>query len=512
METPKRYDERTAPLKGPVGIAARPRRRGKPLDQQRFIDLVAGSEEWLMRRVLDYAKKRDYARYTSTLAEPWCLSIAGLSAPLLKAWQRSEQPPELGPDADYRRDPIAAFGMMEAKRHRARGVSLSMFLGLLKYYRQSYHDLVRQAGFDQGLGTHCRLFIDRFFDRVEMGFCTGWSELSGAVPDGELQAANRAMINERNQYLTVFESLPTPVVLLGRDNRVKNMNHAAADLFRGQKVTGKFSSGGVCPGSENRLDFLSEELQGFLAGPEPEYMFEKPIPALQGSGSFQVKLQRLLDVSQKFQGTIVILNDMTERQKATEALEESLARYRLLFHSSNDAIFVHPPISGGRDGTFIELNDKACEFLGYSMEELLQLSLLDLGDPELQVQFTAIQEELAAEKPVLFETGLVAKDGRRIPVEINARLFNYHGRPMVLSLVRDITRRQQAEREVKRLASFPELNPNPILEVDASGSITYVNPATLAAAIPNPEALLPPDLGELMQAAGAGGKGIATAR
>ena len=130
-----------------------------------------------MRRVLDYAKKRDYVQYTSTLAEAWRLSIAGLSAPLLKAWQLSDQPPELGPNDDYHRDPIAAFGMLEAQRHRARGVSLSMFLGLMKYYRQSYHDLVGQAGFDKVLGERCRLFIDRFFDRMEIGFCTEWAGL-----------------------------------------------------------------------------------------------------------------------------------------------------------------------------------------------------------------------------------------------------------------------------------------------------------------------------------------------
>jgi len=131
METPKRYGEAAAPLTGRARMAARPRRRGKPLDKQRFIDLVAGSEDWLMRRVLNYAKKRDYARYISTLAEAWRLSIAGLSAPLLKAWHLSDQPPELGPDDNYTRDPIAAFGMLEAQRHRARGVSLSMFLCLM---------------------------------------------------------------------------------------------------------------------------------------------------------------------------------------------------------------------------------------------------------------------------------------------------------------------------------------------------------------------------------------------
>jgi PAS domain S-box-containing protein/putative nucleotidyltransferase with HDIG domain len=505
MEIPKRYDEGATPLKGLVRMTARSRRRGKLLDKQRFIDLVADGEKWLVHRVLGYAKQRDYARYTSTLAEPWRQSIAGLSGPLLKAWQSSEQPPELGPEADYRRDPIAAFGMLEARRHRARGVSLSMFLGLMKYYRQSYHDLVRQAGFDQDWGEHCRLFIDRFFDRVEIGFCTEWAELSGGVQDAEMQRATRAMTNEKNKYLTIFESLPVPALFLGRDNRVKDINHAAAVLFMGLKLPGEAYYGGHLLASEAPRQFLEQELKDFLAGQKPECIFEKTIPFLQGSGFFEIKLQRLLDVSQKFQGTIVILNDLTERRRAVAALEESEERYRLLFHSSNDAVFMHPRVTGDEAGTFVEVNAKACESLGYTREELLRLSPLDLGDPELQGQFEAIREELAAAKQVLFETTLVAKGGSHIPVEINARLFNYHQQPMVLSIVRDITGRKRAEQEVRRLASFPQLNPNPILEVDASGAFTYVNPAALAA-IPRPEALLPPDLRELMDAAGAGGE------
>jgi PAS domain S-box-containing protein/putative nucleotidyltransferase with HDIG domain len=505
MATPKRYAEEATPLSVRPMMTARPRRRKKLPDKQRFIDLIMGSEDWLMRRVLDYAKKRDYTQYTSTLAEAWRLSIAGLSGPLLEAWQRSDQPPELGPHDDYRRDPIAAFGRLEAQRHRVRGVSLSMFLGLMKYYRQSYQDLVGEAGFDQGLEGRGRLFIDRFFDRMEIGLCTEWAGVGPVVRDAELQAANLAMTNEKNKYLTIFESLSTPVLIVDPDHRISNMNHAAAKLFTGLGFPGGVYYGAEGPGPVEPPAFLAEELKGFLAGEEPERIFETRISTPNSPGHIQVTLQRMLDVSQKFQGTIVILNDLTERQRAAEALGESEERYRLLFHNSNDAVFVHPPVTGGRIGTFVEVNDKACQTLGYTREELLRLSPLDLGDPELRDRFTAIREELAAAKQVLFETVQVAKDGSRIPVEINARLFNYHGRPMVLSIVRDITKRKTAEREVQRLASFPALNPNPILEVDSSGAVTYANPATAAAGIVRPEEMLPPDLMELMQAAGAGG-------
>ena len=49
---------------------------------------------------------------------------------------------------------------------RKRGVSLGMFLGLMKYYRQSYKDLVNESDFDSEYKYRCVHVIERFFDRV----------------------------------------------------------------------------------------------------------------------------------------------------------------------------------------------------------------------------------------------------------------------------------------------------------------------------------------------------------
>ncbi|MFZ5450183.1 MAG: PAS domain S-box protein [Thermodesulfobacteriota bacterium] len=67
----------------------------------------------------------------------------------------------------------------------------------------------------------------------------------------------------------------------------------------------------------------------------------------------------------------------------------------------------------------------------------------------------------------------------------------------------DITARKAAEAEINRLASFPQLNPNPVLELDPMGAITYCNPAGLAVLnslgeAGRPEAFLPVDLADLL--------------
>jgi PAS domain S-box-containing protein len=74
----------------------------------------------------------------------------------------------------------------------------------------------------------------------------------------------------------------------------------------------------------------------------------------------------------------------------------------------------------------------------------------------------------------------------------------------------DITARKEAEREIRRLASFPELNPNPVLEVDQEGRVIYANPAAQKVATElglseGVSAFLPPDLQEKFAAARQGG-------
>lgn len=143
-----------------------------PPDQMKLLtDLIATHEEWLMARVLKYAKRQNYTKYTSTLVKAWQISVSGLSNSLLAAIQSRKGFPELEPDVDYTRDPIATFGVVEARLHRSRGVTLGMFLGLMKYYRQSYVDLIMTADFTTEQRDNFRYFVDRFFDRVELGFC-----------------------------------------------------------------------------------------------------------------------------------------------------------------------------------------------------------------------------------------------------------------------------------------------------------------------------------------------------
>ena len=261
---------------------------------RRLYEHVKNNEDWLMSRILSYAKEHNYVKYTSTLKEAWRLSISGLSNELLKVLDKDKLM-ELGSEDDYAKDPVACIGMLQARKHRQRGVSLGMFLGLSKCYRQSYVDLVYQAHFEKKYEKKYVLFIERFFDRFEIGVSSEWAQIGKSGFDEELRMANLSMINEKNKYLTIFESLGTPVILLDNNIRINNMNHAAAKLFQYSKTPGVSYYGKGAAGGT--LLWLSSELEAFAAGNSEATCFTKEYKYNDNSRYFEVKLRLMLDVS-----------------------------------------------------------------------------------------------------------------------------------------------------------------------------------------------------------------------
>ncbi len=157
-----------------------------------------------------------------------------------------------------------------------------------------------------------------------------------------------------------------------------------------------------------------------------------------------------------------VVTDISERKRTFEALrasEEILQRYKLLAQNSRDiALFVRKA-----DGQILEANEAACTAYGYSYEELLQLTVFDIRAPEFAGP-TLTQMAVADSQGILFETEHRRRDGSTFPVEVSSRGVDLGGERVLLSLVRDITRRKRAEAELKRNA---ELEHGRLAELEA---------------------------------------------
>jgi PAS domain S-box-containing protein len=139
----------------------------------------------------------------------------------------------------------------------------------------------------------------------------------------------------------------------------------------------------------------------------------------------------------------------SKRKRAEAALRQSEHRYRLLFQMARDMCFIHDYSADGTPGAFMEVNEAACSALEYTPEEFHRLTPLDIIAKEDMADISAEAERLNENGHLVFEKTLIGKTGKRIPVEINTRIFNAADQPLALSIARDITDRKQSEEALR---------------------------------------------------------------
>ncbi|MBP2029187.1 PAS domain S-box-containing protein [Methanohalophilus levihalophilus] len=138
---------------------------------------------------------------------------------------------------------------------------------------------------------------------------------------------------------------------------------------------------------------------------------------------------------------------LIQRRKSEEKIKKSEDKFRTIFSSTNDAIFLHD-----FDGDLLEVNRAAYEKLGYSREEMLSMNTMDLNTRLSMEEIPERINYLKEKGNAIFEATYENKDGTAIPVEISARIIEYDDKPSILVVARDITERKRAEEELKRYA------------------------------------------------------------
>ncbi len=134
-----------------------------------------------------------------------------------------------------------------------------------------------------------------------------------------------------------------------------------------------------------------------------------------------------------------IIYDISESREADKLLRQSEEKFRTIFESANDAIYLT-----NLNGQFLEVNRVACDRLGYSRSELLQMGPKDIDSFDDAAQVEDRINQMLQHGHLLFETVTVRKDGSTIPVEVNIRLIDYMGGKAILGISRDITKHKQA--------------------------------------------------------------------
>ncbi|WP_165849317.1 PAS domain-containing protein [Candidatus Cryosericum septentrionale] len=115
--------------------------------------------------------------------------------------------------------------------------------------------------------------------------------------------------------------------------------------------------------------------------------------------------------------------DITNRVRAERALQASELEFRELFNQAQDAILLHVVNADGTTGSILEANDVACQWVGYTREELRHMTITDVSVTATPEMPEATGRQLREHGKTSFLAELKARDGHRIPVEVSASLF-----------------------------------------------------------------------------------------
>ncbi len=292
--------------------------------------------------------------------------------------------------------------------------------------------------------------IDLFFQAILVsGYEETWGKVFVTATD--ITARKRAeaeLVKGRQLLRTVIDNLPDAIYtkdLQGRKTLANRADQINMGVASEEEALGK-TDFDVFPPEVAALSTANDEYV-FSTG-QPLLNHEELLCNREGRCVWLLSSKLpLRDASGQVIGLVGIGRDITEHKRAESALRESEARYRGLVDATTDAIYGHYVTEDGKPGALFEVNDVACRMLGYTREELLRMHASDVDAPESSTDITAIMRELAEGKEVLFSQTHVARDGRRIPVEVHARMTTYQGKPAIFSTVRDITERLRVEEE-----------------------------------------------------------------
>jgi PAS domain S-box-containing protein len=139
-------------------------------------------------------------------------------------------------------------------------------------------------------------------------------------------------------------------------------------------------------------------------------------------------------------------NEMSENMRLNmRNIQESEKRYRTLFESAGDAIFIIEA-EGESLGNIVDANQAAADMHGYSIDELLKLNLIrDLDTPEDAEVAPVRARRILSGEWVKAEINHRKKDGTIFPIEISAGLVQYMGHKYILAIDRDISVRKKME-------------------------------------------------------------------
>lgn|GEM_PF-6728479 len=279
-------------------------------------------------------------------------------------------------------------------------------------------------------------------------------------------------------WRTIVENAVEAVVVLTADGRIAYENPAVVDItgYATDERLGRSAFDNVDPADRNRVEALFESLVG---APGQVAAADFTVRRADGTARYVRARARNLLHDPTVRGIVASFVDITELRLREIDLMRSEARFRDLLEAAPDSI-----VTIDSTGRVRFANTRCVAQFGFQHADFERLLFRDLVSPEshdlleLHLQSSARDPSMP---PVSVHDGVAARraDGTTFPAELRLSRFDTGDGLHFVCIFRDLTLRKQSEREIRRLSTYPQQNPSPVLETDSSGRLVFANPAAV---------------------------------
>ena len=298
--------------------------------------------------------------------------------------------------------------------------------------------------------------LRRARDEMEAKVTERTAELAQANQALQSDIAERKRVEEalrksETRFQSAFDYAPTGNTLVNLDGGFIQVNKSFRDIV-GYTNEELLATGFQSITHRDDLTASGDKIRRLLAGEISNCQFEKRYIHKRGHEIFVLlSISLVRDAQAEPLHFITQIQDITERKRAEEGLQESETRYRALFENANDIIYTND-----LEGNFTSLNPTGEELTGYSREEAVHLNIGQIVAPDqMELAQKMLQRADAPGEVALYEIDIVTKAGRRSSLEINSRKIFDNGKAIGFQgIARDITERKRTEAERKAIAEI----------------------------------------------------------